>query len=336
MKTTPQTDNYTVGYTYDDYTWREFGHPYPLETDIVRFAYQLKSRKILAGTWTFKYNVKSNLDVDHAWYGIDIQVISENGALKATLGSKVCVKHYYPTLKDMYTTITANFTLAENYTIESGNDYLVITPYVYVYAGTRGKEDFLEWGSLIYDCDDYTGLYNIELYTLQYSRTFTEIIGFLDIEKQLPTLTLYPKYILIGKNSVSYYKWSGIKSVKWNDTSPWVHIDIPGGLMVHQHIRSPKVTVTIECIDQLSLFEALFNTVIDNYNKTALDYSNFYVKNEIGYLEIIVSGEDKIEYGMKCFNAKVESLLPLEVIQRTETKWQVVITCDKIDFTLKS
>jgi len=53
-----------------------------------------------------------------------------------------------------------------------------------------------------------------------------------------------PYSIVLGPyaNGTSTYEWTGIKNIKWEDVSPWVHTDIPHGPMLHQHLRSPHVT----------------------------------------------------------------------------------------------
>lgn len=64
-------------------------------------------------------------------------------------------------------------------------------------------------------------------------------------------------------NTYLPYSWKGIRTVKWNDVSPWVHIDIPHGPMLHQHMKSAHVEGEIMCHDLNALTVALYTTLID-------------------------------------------------------------------------
>jgi len=42
-------------------------------------------------------------------------------------------------------------------------------------------------------------------------------------------IILRPELIKIGKDATNSTNWTSVRSVKYKEVSPWVHIDIPGG-----------------------------------------------------------------------------------------------------------
>jgi hypothetical protein len=142
-------------------------------------------------------------------------------------------------------------------------------------------------------------------------------------------IILRPKLIKIGTSSDNAVDWI-VRSVRYREVSPWVHIDIPAGLMVHQHIKSPHVTGEIRCKDFDQLYTALFQTVIDNYGHKAIDTTSFYTKWEVDYLRIIVVGTNKVETTFRVDGFKVTSLYPSNVELGLETEWIVEFSADRI------
>ena len=143
-------------------------------------------------------------------------------------------------------------------------------------------------------------------------------------------IILRPKLIKIGKNSSNAVNWTGVRSVKYKEVSPWIHIDIPSGVMVHQHIKSPHVTGEIRCKDFSQLYTALFETVIDSNNHTAIDTSNFYTKWQVDYLRIVVVAENKTEVTFRVDGFKVTSVYPANIELGVETEWIVEFSADRI------
>ena len=143
-------------------------------------------------------------------------------------------------------------------------------------------------------------------------------------------IVLRPKLIKIGKDSGSAINWTSVRSVKYKEVSPWVHIDIPAGLMIHQHIKSPHVTGEIRCKDFNQLYTALFNTPIDASNHTAIDTSVFYTKWQVDYLRIVVVAENKTELTLRVDGFKVTSLYPHNIELGVETEWIVEFSADRI------
>jgi len=144
------------------------------------------------------------------------------------------------------------------------------------------------------------------------------------------SIILRPKKIIIGKASNNAMDWVGIRSVRYKEVSPWVHIDIPAGVMVHQHIKSPHVTGEIKCKDFSQLYTALFETLIDSNNHVAIDTSNFYTKWQVDYLRIVVVAENKTEITFRVDGFKVTGVYPTNIELGVETEWTVEFTADRI------
>ena len=88
------------------------------------------------------------------------------------------------------------------------------------------------------------------------------------------TILTRVKDIHIGLDSGNYTTWTGIRTVKYIDTDPWIHMKVPYGKIIHQEIGSPHIEGEIHCQDLTSLIEALYETVIDAYNHYAIDNTN--------------------------------------------------------------
>jgi hypothetical protein len=143
-------------------------------------------------------------------------------------------------------------------------------------------------------------------------------------------IILRPKYIKIGKDASNSGYWTSIRSVKYKEVSPWVHIEIPAGTMVHQHIKSPHVTGEIRCKDYSQLYHALFEIYVDASNHTAIDTSVFYTKWQVDYLRIVVEVENKTELTFQVDGFKVTSLYPVNIELGLETEWVVEFSADRI------
>lgn len=145
-------------------------------------------------------------------------------------------------------------------------------------------------------------------------------------------ILIRPKKILIGKSSDTAYNWTGILRVEYEESSPWVHIDIPGGVMVHQHIRSPHIEGVITCIDLEKLETALYTTVIDSYNHTAISTTDFYTKWSVDYLKIVTVNDAGAEVILSVDGFRVERVEIENIELGTETRFRVHFTCDRILF----
>jgi len=143
-------------------------------------------------------------------------------------------------------------------------------------------------------------------------------------------IVLRPKLIKIGRNASDAVNWTSIRSVRYKEVSPWVHIDIPSGVMIHQHIKSPHVTGEIRCKDYDQLYTALFETLIDGDNHTAIDTSNSYTKWQVDYLRIVVVAENKTEVTFRVDGFKVASVYPANIELGVETEWIVEFNADCI------
>jgi len=145
-------------------------------------------------------------------------------------------------------------------------------------------------------------------------------------------ILIRPKSIVIGpyENGSSSYEWTGIKSIKWNDVTPWIHIDIPSGPMLHQHIRSPHVEVEISVMDLDKLHTALFNTTIDTNNHVAVDINKYNRKYPITYcrFKFIDQNGEIIEYSARFL--RIATIGPDAIELGKETRWIIRATCDLV------
>jgi len=142
-----------------------------------------------------------------------------------------------------------------------------------------------------------------------------------------------PYSIVLGpySNGASAYEWTGIKNIKWEDVSPWVHTDIPHGPMLHQHLRSPHVTGEIVVVDLDKLHTALFTTVVnDTFSKPAIDINNNNRKYPVTYCKFRFIDQDKnmIEYSVSKF--RVETIGPDLISLGYETRWIIKFSCDLV------
>jgi hypothetical protein len=145
-------------------------------------------------------------------------------------------------------------------------------------------------------------------------------------------ILIRPKSIVIGPydNGTSTYEWTGIKSIKWNDVTPWVHTDIPQGPMLHQHLRSPHVEIEIAVMDLSALYTALFDTVIDSNDHVAVDINNNNRKYPVVYCRFRFIDQDGevVEYSVKDF--RISTIGPDSIELGKETRWIIKATADLI------
>jgi hypothetical protein len=212
-----------------------------------------------------------------------------------------------------------------------------------------------EWDSIITDIDDDApSTWNIVVENLsaykgyEYKATaycddelYPELIGwyngtaleFQDSEEEATDSVLVRPYsIVIGPydNATGSYEWFGVKSIKWNDVTPWVHIDIPQGPMLHQHLRSPHVDVTIEVMDIGKMHTALFNTMIDSNGHVAVDINNNNKKYPITYciFKFMDINNDIVEYSVKFLRIATIGVDNIE--SGKETRFIIRATADLI------
>jgi hypothetical protein len=104
--------------------------------------------------------------------------------------------------------------------------------------------------------------------------------------------------------------------------------------MLHQHIRSAEYDIMVKCKDFNSLYNAVFETPIDNEGHTAIDTTQYYSKNVIGYFTIVVVGNDKKKYKIKFEDVKVKAIYPSNVELGLETEWVVELTAKRVRYNV--
>jgi hypothetical protein len=147
----------------------------------------------------------------------------------------------------------------------------------------------------------------------------------------MSTIITRIKRILIGKseNLEDCYEWFGIKSTNWSDVTPWEHIEIPSGPMLHQHLHSPHIKGEIRCHDLNALYQALFNTEINGNGKTAVN-SNTMVKTNVEYLQIDMINESNNVVSVFLDGFKVETIGVESIELGGEALWIVRFTADRV------
>ena len=142
------------------------------------------------------------------------------------------------------------------------------------------------------------------------------------------TIIIRPYCITLG-NGTSSYDWYGIRSIKWSDVTPWVHIDIPSGPMLHQHIRSPHVTGEIVAIDLDKLYTALFSTAVNGSN-SAIDINDNNKKYPVTYCRFKFINQDNeiVEYSVS--KLRIETIGVENIELGTEARWLIRFSADLI------
>ena len=146
-------------------------------------------------------------------------------------------------------------------------------------------------------------------------------------------IILRSRKIKIGKDASNYYSWYGITSISWSDVTPWLHIDIPSGLMIHQHILSPHIRGEIRCKDLTTVHTALFTTPIDVNNHTAID-SQHNRKYNVEYFKIELINRLKQVVEVSFDGFKVETIGVENIELGTESTWVIHFSADRIAFGL--
>jgi hypothetical protein len=143
------------------------------------------------------------------------------------------------------------------------------------------------------------------------------------------------KSIAIGtaNSTNNYTTWTGIKLVRDRDTDPWIHINIPQGEMIHQHIKSPHFEIEVECYDYTSLKGALYTQVIDDANHTAIyTTGGVYQKWKINYMVVNITDQAGTAHTVTLTGARVITReAPVEVGK--EGLWIVKFTADRSDYS---
>lgn len=135
--------------------------------------------------------------------------------------------------------------------------------------------------------------------------------------------------IAIGKNEGNVYEWYGIKSINWSDVTPWEHIEVAAGPMLHQHLHSPHLNGELRCHDLNALYTALFLTLINAADKTAVN-ANTTVKYTVDYLRVDMVNDSGVVVPVYLDGFKVETIGVESIELGSEAMWVVRFTADRI------
>jgi hypothetical protein len=89
--------------------------------------------------------------------------------------------------------------------------------------------------------------------------------------------------IYIGVDGNTYFTFTGVRDVEFEDTDPFIKIKIPLGKMIQQEIISPHIEGEIHCLDLTAFVSAIFGTAIDADGHKAIDVSTIDVTGSIKY-----------------------------------------------------
>jgi len=140
-----------------------------------------------------------------------------------------------------------------------------------------------------------------------------------------------PKDIEIGSNANEHYLWFGIDSINWTDVTPWEHIEIPAGPMVHQHLHSPHIRGEIRCYDFDALYKALFSTIINVSNKTAVNPDTM-AKYTVDYFKVNIVNDKNETIEVIIDGFKVETVGVENIKLGSEALWIVKFSADRIAY----
>ena len=151
----------------------------------------------------------------------------------------------------------------------------------------------------------------------------------------ISNLLLRVKSIVLGPfaSGNESYEWFGIRNIKWTDVSPWVHIDIPAGPMLHQHLRSPHITGEIIAVDLDAIHTALFVTAVNTTQygyHPLIDINNNNRKYPATYcrFKFINHKNEIVEYSVSKF--RIETIGPDLIELGHETRWNIRFSADLI------
>jgi hypothetical protein len=144
----------------------------------------------------------------------------------------------------------------------------------------------------------------------------------------MSSIIIRVRKIAIGTDEVNVYEWYGIKSINWSDVTPWEHIEIPAGPMLHQHLHSPHINGELRCNDLNTLYTALFLTPI-NGTKTAVN-ANTMVKYTVNYLRVDMINDGGVVVPVYLDGFKVETIGVDSIELGNEAMWVVRFTADRI------
>lgn len=144
-------------------------------------------------------------------------------------------------------------------------------------------------------------------------------------------------YIGTAGTANNYFVWTGIRSVRYIDTDPWLHIKIPYGKMIHQEIVSPHITGEIRCHDLTALNTALYTTVIDAYNHKAIDKTNVAtvgsIKWKVDYLVMHYANQSNTEITATFDDFRVHTVTIENVEAAKETLFVVKFSADEVTYS---
>ena len=134
----------------------------------------------------------------------------------------------------------------------------------------------------------------------------------------------------------NYFVWTGIRSVKFDDTDPWVHISTLHGKMLHQEVRSPHIEGEILCHDLTAMSTALYNTTIDSLNHKAIDKTNVTtigsVKWKVDYFVVNFANQSNTEIVATFSDFRIHKIIVDNIEAGKEATFIIKFSADEVSY----
>jgi len=136
------------------------------------------------------------------------------------------------------------------------------------------------------------------------------------------------KKIRIGYSatySTVFESFSGIDSINWRDSDPWIILEIPKGTCVYQHIRPHKIEGRMLWSDIDSLRTALFATDISVTAGSQYAITDTGVKTKIEYFYVKVIDHHGVEHDFSITGMRIRTVDIPDFSDNPQAKSQWVV-----------
>lgn len=157
-----------------------------------------------------------------------------------------------------------------------------------------------------------------------------------DVEVSYRKIPIIPSRVAdvkVGINENSCVSLSGVKSIIWKDSDPWVILEIPVGSNIFQHLRKVLVDGEMKCLDIQSMYNAFYT--IDVSSEAGMQQAinpNTGKKSKIDYFSVKVRDAlSKFEYSY-LFSDMIIQTVELGNLgeKRGETPWIVKFLAESV------
>jgi hypothetical protein len=151
------------------------------------------------------------------------------------------------------------------------------------------------------------------------------------------TIVTRIKDVYVGVNSSSYFTWTGIKSLKYQNVDQWVHIKVPYGQMIHQEIGSPEYHGELRCIDFNAVKTALYSTPVTALGQSLIDLTNIStvgaVNWEAGYVVIHMVDQNNNTITATITGFRITTVEVEDIQAAKEGMWLIKFIFDEVVYS---